>query len=127
MILLATQVLDGRPDQRPLGAIDLAVRRNGYGRQAASFECDLDGGRRSARRRCHAVFIRAPWSNGSVPPSRCWPRSRLGAGRRRASRWSAAKAGARDRVPPGADRDRRLHRLFLEMTKDDDRTAMHHG
>ena len=33
MILLATTVLDGRPDQWSFGAIDLAVRRNGYGRQ----------------------------------------------------------------------------------------------
>ncbi len=42
MILLATDVRDGRPDQRSFGVIDLTVRRNGYGRQAASFECDLE-------------------------------------------------------------------------------------
>ena len=42
MILLATDVLDGRPDQRSFGAIDIAVRRNGYGRQVDSFETDLD-------------------------------------------------------------------------------------
>ena len=42
MILLATEVLDGRPDQRSFGAIDIAVRRNGYGRQVDSFEADLD-------------------------------------------------------------------------------------
>jgi 5'-phosphate synthase pdxT subunit len=59
MILLATEVLDGRPDQRPFGAIDLAVRRNGYGRQRDSFEVELDvrglpGGP------FPGVFIRAP-------------------------------------------------------------------
>ncbi len=59
MILLATEVLDGRPDQRSFGAIDLAVRRNGYGRQVDSFEADLavsgvEGGP------FHGVFIRAP-------------------------------------------------------------------
>jgi 5'-phosphate synthase pdxT subunit len=59
MILLATDVIDGRPDQRSFGAIDLAVRRNGYGRQIDSFEADLDvlgieGGK------FHGVFIRAP-------------------------------------------------------------------
>ena len=59
MILLATDVLDGRPDQRSFGVIDIAVRRNGFGRQVDSFETDLDvagvdGGR------VHAVFIRAP-------------------------------------------------------------------
>jgi pyridoxal 5'-phosphate synthase pdxT subunit len=59
MILLARRVVDGRPDQRSYGAIDLIVRRNGYGRQLDSFECDLavpELGERSL----HAVFIRAP-------------------------------------------------------------------
>jgi len=41
MILLAAKVLDGRPDQRQFGVIDLTVRRNGYGRQLDSFEVDL--------------------------------------------------------------------------------------
>jgi 5'-phosphate synthase pdxT subunit len=59
MILLATEVLDGRPDQRSFGAIDLSVRRNAFGRQVDSFEADLAveglGGERFP-----AVFIRAP-------------------------------------------------------------------
>jgi len=59
MILLATSAVDGRPDQRQYGSIDITVRRNGFGRQLESFECDLDvpalgGGP------LHAVFIRAP-------------------------------------------------------------------
>ena len=59
MILLATSVLDGRADQRSFAIVDIAVRRNGYGRQVDSFESDLvvaglDGGS------FHAVFIRAP-------------------------------------------------------------------
>lgn len=59
MILLARTVLDGRPDQCGLGAIDIAVRRNGYGRQLDSFETDLDvEGLRGGP--FHAVFIRAP-------------------------------------------------------------------
>jgi 5'-phosphate synthase pdxT subunit len=58
MILLATEVLDGRADQRSFGAIDLAVRRNGYGRQVDSFEVDLDVDGLAAP--FHAVFIRAP-------------------------------------------------------------------
>ena len=41
LILLATDVLDGRPDQHSFGAIEIAVRRNGYGRQVDSFETDL--------------------------------------------------------------------------------------
>jgi 5'-phosphate synthase pdxT subunit len=60
MILLATDVLDGRPDQRSFGAIDLAVRRNGYGRQVDSFEADLAVDGLPAGHPFHAVFIRAP-------------------------------------------------------------------
>jgi pyridoxal 5'-phosphate synthase pdxT subunit len=58
MILLATEVLDGRPDQRSFAAIDLAVRRNGYGRQVDSFETDIDVA--GLDEPFHAVFIRAP-------------------------------------------------------------------
>ncbi|HLI43716.1 MAG TPA: pyridoxal 5'-phosphate synthase glutaminase subunit PdxT [Acidimicrobiales bacterium] len=58
MILLASEILDGRPDQRGFSAIDLAVRRNGFGRQVKSFETDLDVKGLDAP--MHAVFIRAP-------------------------------------------------------------------
>ena len=59
MILLARDVVDGRPDQRSFGAIDLGVRRNAFGRQLDSFETDLvvDGVDDGP---VHAVFIRAP-------------------------------------------------------------------
>jgi 5'-phosphate synthase pdxT subunit len=59
MILLANEVLDGRPDQRRFAAIDITVRRNGYGRQVDSFEADLAvAGLEAAP--FHGVFIRAP-------------------------------------------------------------------
>jgi 5'-phosphate synthase pdxT subunit len=58
MILLATEVLDGRPDQASLGAIDVTVRRNAFGRQRDSFEADLAVVGLDAP--LHAVFIRAP-------------------------------------------------------------------
>jgi len=59
MILLASKILDGRPDQVCLQAIELVVRRNAFGRQVESFESELsvvglEGGP------MHAVFIRAP-------------------------------------------------------------------
>jgi 5'-phosphate synthase pdxT subunit len=41
LIVLAREVVDGRADQHPLGAIDVTVRRNGYGRQRESFEAGL--------------------------------------------------------------------------------------
>jgi pyridoxal 5'-phosphate synthase pdxT subunit len=60
MIMLASEVLDGRPDQRGFGGIDMTVRRNAFGRQVDSFEAsvELDG---IAGEPFHAVFIRAPW------------------------------------------------------------------
>jgi 5'-phosphate synthase pdxT subunit len=58
MILLARGAVDGVPDQPFLGALDITVRRNGYGRQVRSFEADLElaGDDRPLR----GVFIRAP-------------------------------------------------------------------
>jgi 5'-phosphate synthase pdxT subunit len=64
MILLAERVLDGRPDQRSFGALDIDVRRNAFGRQVDSFEADLDlldlDGAAVDGGPLHAVFIRAP-------------------------------------------------------------------
>ena len=59
MIVLAERITDGRDDQQVLGALDIGVRRNAYGRQVDSFEADLDvtgleGGP------FPGVFIRAP-------------------------------------------------------------------
>lgn len=58
MILLAREVLDGRPDQRSFGLLDISVRRNGYGRQVDSFEADVDV--HGLEEPFHSVFIRAP-------------------------------------------------------------------
>jgi pyridoxal 5'-phosphate synthase pdxT subunit len=60
MIMLASNILDTRPDAQHLDALDITVRRNAFGRQVASFETDLElegiaGGP------MRAVFIRAPW------------------------------------------------------------------
>ncbi len=58
LIMLADTILDGRGDETPLGALDVSVRRNAYGRQRDSFERDIDVvGLESPFR---AVFIRAP-------------------------------------------------------------------
>jgi pyridoxal 5'-phosphate synthase pdxT subunit len=57
LIMLANQIQDGRDDQWSFSALDITVRRNGYGRQVASFETTV---------RVHevgavpGVFIRAP-------------------------------------------------------------------
>jgi 5'-phosphate synthase pdxT subunit len=56
-ILIAREVV-GRPDQPRLNLIDLAVARNAYGRQVASFEADLTVA--GLERPFRGVFIRAP-------------------------------------------------------------------
>lgn len=57
MILLASEILDGRSDQISFGAIDMSVRRNGFGRQVDSFETELES---TVFPELHGVFIRAP-------------------------------------------------------------------
>jgi pyridoxal 5'-phosphate synthase pdxT subunit len=62
MILLASEILDaGVPGRaaEPLGALDMSVRRNAFGRQVDSFEGDIDFV--GLDDPVHAVFIRAPW------------------------------------------------------------------
>jgi len=58
MILLAEGVLDGNPAQRTLGLLDVAVRRNGYGRQVQSFEAQVE--LTDGSDPLPGVFIRAP-------------------------------------------------------------------
>jgi 5'-phosphate synthase pdxT subunit len=59
LIMLADTILDGIAGQEGIGGLDIAVRRNAFGSQTASFETDLDipalGGAP-----VHAAFIRAP-------------------------------------------------------------------
>lgn len=56
MIVLARDVIGGEP---LLGLLDVAVRRNAYGRQVDSFEADLRV--RGIEHPVRGVFIRAPW------------------------------------------------------------------
>ena len=56
LIACAREIRDGDPPIVPL--VDVAVRRNAYGRQVDSFETDLDVTAIGEKR---AVFIRAPW------------------------------------------------------------------
>ena len=58
MILLAEAIIDGREDQHCLGAVPITARRNGYGRQLASFEVDLEV--TGLDELFPGIFIRAP-------------------------------------------------------------------
>jgi pyridoxal 5'-phosphate synthase pdxT subunit len=62
MILMAREIQDGRPDQEPLRLMDIAVRRNAYGRQIDSFEAEVESAAIGGA--APAVFIRAPQVTG---------------------------------------------------------------
>ncbi|MDO9107803.1 MAG: pyridoxal 5'-phosphate synthase glutaminase subunit PdxT [Coriobacteriia bacterium] len=60
-ILVAHEVLDALPDQQSLDLMDIAVRRNAFGRQVDSFEADVDFSGLDGSDEYRGVFIRAPW------------------------------------------------------------------
>ncbi len=117
MILLAKELRDGRPDQHQLGALDIVVRRNAFGRQVDSFEEDLDFTGVPGDP-VHAVFIRAPWVESAadhvevlarVPES---PAAGVAAGRIVAVRQGRVLATA---FHPELTGDGRVHELFVRM------------
>lgn len=110
-ILLGREILDGRDDQRCLAAIDVAVRRNGYGRQVDSFEeplqvAGVDGA-------VNGVFIRAPVIEVVGAGVEVLSSLELGPG-------SAQPVLCRERTilvstfHPELSGDARLHEMFLE-------------
>ncbi|OZF02071.1 pyridoxal 5'-phosphate synthase glutaminase subunit PdxT [Rhodococcus sp. 15-2388-1-1a] len=115
MILLASEILDTRPDARHLDSLDITVRRNAFGRQVDSFETDLDvtgiaGGP------VRAVFIRAPWVErvgehvevlATVPHGPA-------AGRVVAVRQNSVLATS---FHPEVTGDDRVHALFVDMVR----------
>ncbi len=107
LILLATDVLDGRPDQRSFGALDLTVRRNGYGRQVDSFETDLEV--EGLDRPFHAVFIRAPLVEAVGPGVEVLARHE---GKPVLVRQGAVLAAS---FHPELTADVRLHQMFLQL------------
>jgi 5'-phosphate synthase pdxT subunit len=115
MIMLAGEVLDGRPDQQGFGGIDMTVRRNAFGRQVDSFEAhvSLDGIDGAA---FHAVFIRAPWVERVGPGVEVLGRVADGpaAGRIVAVRQANVLATA---FHPELSGDLRVHRFFVDMVR----------
>jgi 5'-phosphate synthase pdxT subunit len=107
MVLLAAQVLDGRPDQRSFRALDIVVRRNGFGRQAMSFEGEVLFGEGSVM---PAVFIRAPvvLSAGDGVEAL----GRLSDGEPVLVRQGRVLASS---FHPELTADRRVHELFVSM------------
>lgn len=114
MIMLATTVLDGRPDQESFGGIEMTVRRNAFGRQVDSFEANV--AIEDIGDDFRAVFIRAPWVEGVGPGVRPLGRVTSGdaAGRIVAVRQGNLLATA---FHPELTGDLRVHRYFVEMVR----------
>jgi 5'-phosphate synthase pdxT subunit len=125
MILLAREVLDGRPDQRQLGGLDAVVRRNAFGRQVDSFEADVPVAE-VAGGPVRAVFIRAPWVESVGPgvqvlatvPDQSADGSDVG--RIVAVRQGSVLATA---FHPELTGDGRIHRLFCDLVRQTARAA----
>lgn len=125
MIMLSSEIEQGTQWQQPLGALDVTVRRNGFGRQVDSFEVDLPvatvpGGP------FHAVFIRAPWISrvgeavevlARVPAPRSTERS--APDQTNTDRIVCVRQGncLATSFHPEIGADFRIHSLFLSMVK----------
>jgi 5'-phosphate synthase pdxT subunit len=109
MILLASEILDAGAEGRvavALGAIDMTVRRNAFGRQVDSFEGDVEFV--GLDDPVHAVFIRAPWVERVGPEVEVLANA---GGHIVAVRQAKVLATA---FHPEVTGDRRIHRLFVE-------------
>ena len=110
MIVLARDISDAMAGQQGMGLLDVAVRRNGYGRQVDSFEAELEidglGGRHFP-----GVFIGAPLveSTGNVEVLATYE------GHPVAVRQGRILALC---FHPELSGDRRLHREFVRMASE---------
>jgi len=115
MILLASEVLDTRPDAQHLDGLDITVRRNAFGRQVDSFETDLqfagiDGDP------VRAVFIRAPWVERVGPGVEVLASVPDGPA---AGRVVAVKEGSvmATSFHPEVTGDNRVHKRFVDLVR----------
>ena len=98
-------------DRAHLGLVDLAVERNGYGRQLASFEADLDLGDGADPLR--GVFIRAPRVTEAGPDVEVLASHEGVPVLLRAGRYLVAS------FHPELTGDTRVHERFLELVKEE--------
>jgi pyridoxal 5'-phosphate synthase pdxT subunit len=108
MIILAQRVSDGIDGQRSFDALDIDVRRNGYGRQLESFEAPLQ--LNGDREPFPGVFIRAPVveETGTTEVIASYEGQPVGV--RKGKRMALA-------FHPELSGDLRLHHQFLELVR----------
>ncbi|MEJ5996867.1 pyridoxal 5'-phosphate synthase glutaminase subunit PdxT [Corynebacterium sp. H130] len=114
MILLSSEILDTRPDAHSLGALDITVRRNAFGRQVDSFEADLEFS--GIADPVRAVFIRAPWVERVAEDVEVLATVPAGAA---AGAIVAVRSGhvMATSFHPEVSGDTRVHEYFLELVK----------
>ena len=111
MILLAREAVDGTHGQPLLGLVDIAVRRNAFGRQVASFEVDLDVD--GEPEPVHAIFIRAPWIESVGPAVEVLAEAAGHAVLARDGRYLVAA------FHPELTDDTRIHERFLDLVREE--------
>jgi pyridoxal 5'-phosphate synthase pdxT subunit len=99
-------------DRDHLGLVDVAVRRNAFGRQVASFEADLPVA--GVEDPVHAVFIRAPWIEEVGPGVEVLAEVDGRPVLAREGRFLVAA------FHPELTDDTRLHEMFLETVREAD-------
>ena len=109
LIMLSSSILDGIEGQESLGAIDIDVRRNAFGRQVDSFEEELTV--TGLEGTVHAVFIRAPWVEEIGPEVEVLASA--------ADHPVAVRQGAvlATSFHPEVGADGRLHGLFVDLVR----------
>lgn len=117
-ILLARTISEGAKEGQPLlGLMDIVVRRNGFGRQQESFECDLDIPA-LGEQPVHGVFIRAPIIEATGPEVEILGYLPAQALRQHPQASPVAARQGRLLVAtfhPELTSDDRFHRYFLEL------------
>ena len=109
LILLANEI-EGSGQPR-IGGLSVAVKRNAYGRQVDSFEADIPA-EALGEHPVHAVFIRAPQITRVEPGVEVLAETDAGPVLVRQGRLLGAT------FHPELTPDRRIHRLFVEMTQE---------
>jgi 5'-phosphate synthase pdxT subunit len=107
-ILMATEILGGKPGQPRLGIVPMTVQRNGFGRQVDSCEVPLEIPILGAEP-IHTVFIRAPYIAEAGPGVEVLARYQ---DKIVAVRYGKHLATA---FHPELTDDRRVHQLFVRL------------
>jgi pyridoxal 5'-phosphate synthase pdxT subunit len=115
MIMLADRLVGDAQAQGTFGGLDIAVRRNAFGRQVDSFETEIE--LVGLETPLHAVFIRAPWVEEVGPDVQVLGRVARNGSDAAAGRIVAVRQGRvmATSFHPEISGDQRIHRCFVGL------------